>query len=150
MQKRHRRFASEPATSVRPVVEARSALLRATEVSAAAARVGFDWERPEDVLAKVGEELGELRHAMAGASEPAIRGELGDLLLAVVNLARQLGHGAEEALDSATARFEARFRYVVERLAGPGGVLPPGISLARMDALWNEAKANGVGVVAEE
>lgn len=119
-------------------VAARPALGVAAAVQARAAAVGFDWRDPAGPRAKVIEELDELERA-AGRGPEALREELGDLLFAVVNLARHLDVAPEPALRQATAKFRRRFRYIEMRLAEEG-LRPEAVELARLDALWNEAK----------
>ena len=113
------------------------ALAKAHHVQRRAARVGFDWARDEDVLAKIDEEIGELREAMHGPDRSRVAHELGDLLFTVVNLARRLEVDAEAALRGGIARFASRFAHM-ERAAGR--------SLAdrapeELDRLWEAAKA---------
>ena len=132
------------------------ALLRAYQTQARAARVGFDWPHNaaglEQVFGKVGEEITELRDAVArslpgtesAADLPAgqdhIEGELGDILFSLVNLARFLKVNPEEALRRSTNRFTDRFHLVEARAAETGRSLTD-MTLAEMDALWEEAKA---------
>ncbi len=106
-----------------------------------AASVGFDWERVEDVVSKIEEELAEVRDALARREEApeALRREIGDLLFAVANLSRYLRVDPERELRATVIRFRRRFQYVEEEL-GRRGVKPEETSLAEMDALWNEAK----------
>ncbi|MFB5084466.1 nucleoside triphosphate pyrophosphohydrolase [Symbiobacterium thermophilum] len=111
------------------------ALSRACELQKRAAGVGFDWEDAEGPAAKVREELAEVLGAPPGEREA----EVGDLLFAAVNLARKLGVDPELALTRASAKFEQRFRYVERRLAEKG-LRPADVSLAEMDALWEEGK----------
>jgi MazG family protein len=137
------------------------ALTAAYRVQEKAAAVGFDWQRVQQVLDKVEEEIAELRGVLA-ATPPAdadaslappsgqaaaasdhgrrLRAELGDLLFALVNVARFLAIDPEAALRATTARFTRRFRHIEERLAA-GGRRPTEATLAEMDALWEEAKA---------
>lgn len=110
------------------------ALARAWELQARAATVGFDWPDRSGVFAKVREELDELTDVMDGSADRR-KAELGDLLFAVVNLARHLEVDPEQALRSATARFERRFRVVEE-----GGSLA-GVGLDELERRWQEAKA---------
>ncbi len=120
------------------------ALLRASKLGRRAARVGFDWQRPEDVRAKVLEELGELDAALAasgGVADAHGVEEFGDVLFALVNWSRHLGIDAEEALRRASDKFERRFRRM-ERLAGGGGRAPAPLGAEAWDALWREAKAS--------
>lgn len=118
------------------VPQAMPALMRAQELQKKAARVGFDWEDVEGPLAKVEEELGELKRAREAGE---IAHELGDLLFAVVNVARFLGVDAEDALRQACARFSWRFRQV-EAAAREAGRELHGMDLAEMDELWEAAK----------
>lgn len=108
-------------------------LLYAHKVQRKAASVGFDWPSVDDVYPKVVEELDELR------AEPTSEEELGDLLFAVVNVARHLGFDAESALRGATAKFRDRFMGV-ERLAAERGIDLEAAGLAELDALWDEVK----------
>ncbi len=106
-----------------------------------AARVGFDWPDAAPVLAKIEEELGELRVEIAAAAPRArLEGELGDLLFAVVNLGRHLGVDGEAALRQTNAKFERRFRAIEAALAAAGRTLEDA-SLEDLEALWQEAKA---------
>jgi len=131
------------------------ALLRAYQIQARAARVGFDWPQSEagleQILAKVAEEIGELREALASQrtrmeSEPnrthtneEIENELGDLLFSLVNLARFLKANPEDGLRRATNRFIDRF-HLVEAQAAEKGRSLRNMTLAEMDQLWDEAK----------
>jgi MazG family protein len=119
------------------------ALARAQKVQERAARVGFDWRRIEDVLAKLDEERGELASAIGSGDTAAIEHELGDVLFSAVNLARFVKVGAEDALRRAVARFTARFQFI-EAAAARGGRALTSLSLEEMDALWNEAKRTGL------
>ncbi len=117
------------------------ALLRALKLQERAARVGFDWPRSEEVLAKIEEEIRELRAALQkGRDRAALEEEMGDLLFAVVNFARHLGIDPESALRAANAKFEHRFREI-ERRARAGGRSLEEMDLAAMDRLWEEVKA---------
>ncbi|MBX2801620.1 MAG: nucleoside triphosphate pyrophosphohydrolase [Myxococcales bacterium] len=102
------------------VPEALPALLRAHRVSEKASMVGFDWPDVQGVRAKVTEELAELDEALEQQDDDAVAEELGDLMLAMVNLGRHLPTGAEDALRGATRKFEARFRRVEAALAAEG------------------------------
>jgi uncharacterized protein YabN with tetrapyrrole methylase and pyrophosphatase domain len=119
------------------------ALARAFRLTRKAARVGFDWPDVPAVRAKVAEELGELDAAVVESEGGSrVDHELGDLLFAVVNWGRKLGIDPEESLRRANARFEGRFAYVEEQLARRGKT-PLESTLEEMDALWEEAKAEG-------
>lgn len=113
-------------------------LQRAVKLQKRAARVGFDWPGPEPVLDKLEEEITELREAMASADAAHVEEEVGDLLFAVVNLARQLSVEPATALRLANAKFERRFR-AIERAAGDRQALD-GMSPEDMEALWRQAK----------
>jgi MazG family protein len=119
-------------------------LLRALRLTEKAARVGFDWPDLASVRAKLAEELGELDGACATGDHAAMHAELGDVLFALVNLARQAGLDPEEALRCTNQRFAARFGYVEDRLREAGRD-PHQATLEEMDRLWNEAKAKGIG-----
>jgi ATP diphosphatase len=112
------------------------ALSRALKLQDKAAKVGFDWEKKSDVEAKIAEELGELARA---PDQAAAHEEVGDLLFALVNLARWLDVDPEGALRDANAKFERRFRAIEDALKARGKT-PAQSDLAEMDALWNEAK----------
>ena len=115
------------------------ALARAQKIGSRCGKVGFDWPGWEGSFAKVEEEVREIREAIAAAAPAEIHAELGDLLLACVNLARKVGVDAENALVDATERFQRRFELVEDRLAERGKT-PAQSDLAEMDALWDEAK----------
>jgi ATP diphosphatase len=115
------------------------ALARALELQRKASTVGFDWNDPRAVLQKIREEADEIEAALDRDSVDELAAETGDLLFAVVNLARHAGADPEMALRSANAKFERRFGYIERALDAQGRSLD-GASLAEMDALWNEAK----------
>jgi MazG family protein len=115
------------------------ALARAQKIGAKAAKVGFDWPTWEGSFDKVREEVGETSAAVHAGDAAAIHHELGDLLFAVVNLARKLGVDAENALVDATSRFQRRFELVEDRLTERGKT-PQSSTLEEMDSLWNDAK----------
>jgi MazG family protein len=116
------------------------ALARAERLGEKASRIGFDWPDASGPRAKVDEELSELDASIASGDRGAIERELGDVLFAVANLARKLSLPPEEALRGAIGRFIQRFEHVERELERAG--VPHGeASLARMDELWNEAKA---------
>ena len=114
--------------------------VRAFRLTDKAARVGFDWPDVEGPRAKVTEELVELDRARATHDRDAMQAELGDLLFAIVNLARHEKLDPEEALRGANERFIGRFGYIERRLREQGRD-PQSAGLAEMDALWDEAKA---------
>ena len=115
------------------------ALLKAQKISEKAARVGFDWEHVDQVVAKVMEELHEFEEAMALRDNERMESELGDLLFAIVNLGRFLSINPEEALRKTISRFQQRFQHVEERLNTQGRQMKD-TPLDEMDHLWEEAK----------
>lgn len=123
----------------------RDALARAFDVQHRASRVGFDWSEPGGALAKVREETDEVAALLGGRGrEPRVADEVGDLLFAVVNLARLAGVDPAAALLQATAKFEQRFEEV-RRLAQERGLPMPGTPLGPLDRLWDEVKERGTG-----
>lgn len=113
-------------------------LLLAYRLQERAAGVGFDWPDPQGPLEKVREELAELEQELP-ASKDRLQHEIGDLLFAVVNLARKLGCDPRAALQEANQRFTTRFRKM-EKLAAERGVEIGNAALAELDRLWEEAK----------
>ncbi|KTS78600.1 nucleoside triphosphate hydrolase [Pseudomonas oryzihabitans] len=122
------------------------ALSRAAKLQKRAANVGFDWADATPVVAKIQEELDEVREAMANGQAAQVAEEVGDLLFVMVNLARHLRVDAEDALRQANAKFEQRFRYIEEALKAQGRT-PQEASLEEMDALWDAAKVAEKGSV---
>lgn len=116
------------------------ALTRARKLQKRAARVGFDWDEPESVIAKIEEELAELRQELhEGETPDRLEEEYGDFLFACVNLARHAGVDPETALRRANRKFESRFGYIESQLAA-AGKQPEDSTLEEMDALWEAAK----------
>jgi tetrapyrrole methylase family protein/MazG family protein len=116
------------------------ALHTAFQMTAKASRVGFDWPRLEDVIAKLQEESSELLEARAAQDQGKIADEVGDLLFVAVNIARFLGVDPETALRRSNRKFERRFRQVESGIKSQGREMREA-TLAEMDALWNQAKA---------
>jgi MazG family protein len=129
--------------------DALPALMRAQKAQSKAARVNFDWAEVRDVIAKVDEELNEAKRAIdslataspsaGGQDRQLIEDEIGDLLFAVVNLARKCGFDAESTLQLATDKFVTRFNRLEDELQSRGKRLGD-VDLAEMDAIWNEIK----------
>ncbi len=115
------------------------ALLYAHKIQRKAASVGFDWDDVDGALPKISEELDELQAAIASAIDGDIEDELGDLLFAVVNVARHLDIDPETALRGASAKFRTRFEQVEARAGAQGRDLST-MTLAELDALWDQAK----------
>jgi MazG family protein len=120
------------------------ALMRAQKAQKKAARVNFDWTEISDVVAKVDEELAEAKEAIATRDPSAIGDEIGDLLFAVVNLARKSELDAEAALQTATDKFVSRFNKVEDELRGRGKRLAEA-GLEELDQIWNAVKRKELG-----
>lgn len=118
-------------------------LIKAYRMQEKAANVGFDWEKKEDVWAKVKEEISELEEEMKRADKVASEKEFGDLLFSLVNAARLYGINPDTALEQTNAKFRRRFNYVEENSIGKGRNLKD-MSLEEMDALWDKAKEKGL------
>jgi nucleoside triphosphate diphosphatase len=114
-------------------------LTRAVKLQVKAAKVGFDWPSVDNVYDKIAEEVAELR----AATQALKADEFGDLLFAMANMARHLGIDPEAALRAANGKFARRFRHIEVRLAQRGRE-PAQSNLAEMDALWDEAKGQGM------
>jgi MazG family protein len=112
-------------------------LLRAQELQRRAADVGFDWPDMAGVFDKVHEEIDELAAAEPGPDQEE---EFGDVLLALVNIARKAGFSSEEALKRANEKFTRRFTFI-EAACRAQGRQPDEMTLEQLDAFWNEAKA---------
>lgn len=121
------------------------ALMEAHQLATKAARVGFDWQRIEDIFEKLHEEIDELKAAikesaeLAEAEQTQVREEVGDLLFAVANIARHLQVEPEAALKLANRKFRRRFRYIEQGLQSRGRTLNAA-TLDEMESLWQEAK----------
>jgi ATP diphosphatase len=120
------------------------ALPRAQKVQKRAAQHNFDWPDTPSVLAKLQEELEELRCAMAGQQQEEVQAEMGDVLFTCVNLARHLDLDAEQSLRQATARFERRFALMAAHAVAAGSVLSE-LNEQQLDDLWRRAKEQLVG-----
>jgi MazG family protein len=119
------------------------ALMRAQKAQKKAARVNFDWTKIADVVAKIDEELTEAKEALALGNQNAIADEIGDLLFAVVNLARKRKLDAETALQTSTDKFVSRFNRVEDELRGRGKNLGEA-GLKELDEIWNTVKLREV------
>ena len=117
------------------------ALLRAWRLQEKASKVGFDWERKEDVWKKLEEETAELHTAAERGDPRAVEDELGDLLFSIVNYARFVDTNPEFALRRTCEKFIGRFTHIERRLAEQGKK-PSDVTLEELDALWNEGKRN--------
>lgn len=115
-------------------------LLHAQRIQEKAGTIGFDWPHARDIISKLEEELGELRHAIEDGDSEGMRDEVGDVLFTIVNLARRSGIDAEAALRAANAKFRRRFA-AMEQMAGGGATALANRSMGDLDALWQQAKA---------
>jgi ATP diphosphatase len=129
----------EPEGALSGVAVALPALTRALKLQNKAGQVGFDWNDPRAVLAKIREEADEIEAALDAQDEAHAATEVGDLLFAVVNLARHLQADPEGILRATNRKFERRFASI-ERALAAQGKLPQDATLAEMDALWDAAK----------
>ena len=125
------------------VPEALPALVKAFRIQEKAANIGFDWEDKSQVWDKMNEETVEVKEAIAGNSESEIEAEFGDLLFSLVNAARLYGVNPENALERTNRKFISRFTYLENAVRSQGKHLKD-MTLAEMDALWNEAKSKEV------
>lgn len=116
-------------------------LMRAVKLQRRAAKVGFDWPNIGPVLAKIEEELAEVRYELEhGGSQQRLSDEIGDLIFACTNLARHTKVDPEVAMRGINQRFERRFRRI-ESLLAQQNKLPEEVSLDELDVLWNRAKS---------
>jgi MazG family protein len=133
---------AKPKTLLGGIPEALPSLLRADQIGRRAASVGFDWNTTGDVVAKIGEEVNEIREVVADeahADHARLEEEVGDLLFAIANLSRKLGVEPETALRKANAKFSRRFTAMETRI-GKAGRTMGGMSLEELEAEWQRAK----------
>lgn len=138
-RKAEERAAREAHSTLDDIPGALPALSRAAKLTKRASRVGFDWPDTQGVLAKIREELAEVEEALEAKDIKHAQEEVGDLLFAVVNLARRLKADPEQVLRATNHKFERRFRHV-ERCLAEYGRTPDQADLAEMDRYWNDAK----------
>jgi MazG family protein len=139
-QERAEKAAAAPTASVLDgIARTLPALARAEKLQRRASRVGFDWGAPEPILGKIAEEIGELQSELPLGDKDRITDELGDVLFAVVNLARHLEIDPEVALRGTNNKFDRRFRTIEEMLLLKGKT-PETSTLEEMDALWTQSK----------
>lgn len=125
------------------IPESMPAILKALSMQEKARGCGFDWEKREDVWDKVHEELGEVEEACAEGDREHMTEEFGDMLFATINAARLYGIDPEVALGSSCSKFRRRFTYLEEHTLKKGLKFSD-LTLAQMDAIWDEAKAKGL------
>ena len=125
------------------IPDAMPSVLKAHSMQDKARGVGFDWEKKEDVWAKVKEEMGEFEAELRKGDTDHSEEELGDFLFAVINAARLYGINPDTALNRACDKFRRRFTYLEEQTLRKGRSLHD-MTLAEMDAIWDEGKAKGL------
>jgi ATP diphosphatase len=128
-----------PASLLASIKAGQPSLTQAMELQRKASSVGFDWNDPRAVLAKIREEADEIEAALDRGDKAEIAAETGDLMFALVNLARHVDADLDLALRATNVKFERRFGYIEQALKAKGRTLQEA-SLDEMDALWNEAK----------
>jgi MazG family protein len=138
--KKEEKSGAAPASPLDGIPQALPALVKAQRLGAKAARVGFDWEKTEDIIDKLREESAELEAAVRGGDAASVREELGDLLFTAAMVARKLDLDADEALARANAKFRARFAYV-EDAARREGIALADAGAALMNRWWEESKS---------
>lgn len=115
-------------------------LLRAHRLQDRAAKAGFDWDKAEDAVLKLDEEVAEFKESFAKGDQAEMEDEFGDILFMLVNLSRFFGVNPDDALSKTISKFTYRFNYI-ERKAKERGVDMNDMTLSEMDAIWDEAKA---------
>lgn len=139
-QERAQKSGGRQAGMLDDIARALPAMTRAMKLHKRAAKIGFDWARAADVLTKLDEEVGEMRHEVLNNGDHArLTDEIGDLLFVTTILARHTGVDPESALRHANAKFERRFRGM-EALASERGRNLEGMTLQEQDALWDQVK----------
>ena len=140
-ERKLRRGLNDEAGTLAGIPSGLPALTRALKLQQKASKVGFDWNDPRAVLDKIKEETAEIERALDAADNAAVGDEIGDLMFALVNLARHLDIDADTSLRGTNAKFERRFAAIEAALARIGKT-PPEATLAEMDALWDQAKTD--------
>lgn len=141
--KQDERDAKQQHSVLDDVPNALPAMQRSAKLQKRAANVGFDWPNMTPVLANMAEELEEVQQAFASGDKDHTLEELGDLMFACVNMARHLKQDPEQVMRAANAKFERRFRFLEAQFLASGEELE-NVTLERMDAGWDEAKAQGL------
>jgi ATP diphosphatase len=131
--------AAAPSSLLASIKAGQPSLTQAMALQRKASSVGFDWNDPRAVLAKIREEADEIEAALDRGDTEEVAAETGDLMFALVNLARHVGADPDLALRGTNVKFERRFGYIEQALAAQGRTLQDA-SLEEMDALWDEAK----------
>lgn len=133
--------AGQQTTTLGTLPKSLPSLLRAYKIGKRVAGVGFDWPETEDVVAKIEEEVAELRETLSAAPENTMRAEeeMGDLLFSIANLSRKLGIEPEQALRKANEKFTKRFTQLEDNIKASGRDLE-GVSLEEMESEWTRIK----------
>lgn len=139
IKSREQKDAGERRSLLRGVPKALPSLLRAHEIGSRVAAIGFDWAQASDVVAKIEEEVAELRRAVESEGKARTEEEMGDLLFSIANLARKLGIEPESALRKANEKFSARFEALERRFESVGRSIH-GARADELDAQWAEVK----------
>lgn len=137
-----------PSSLLASIKAGQPSLAQAMALQKKASSVGFDWNDPRAVLAKIREEADEIEAALDRGDTQEVAAETGDLMFALVNLARHVGADPDLALRGTNVKFERRFGYIEQALAAQGRTLQDA-SLEEMDALWDEAKGTEAVVPAK-
>ncbi|OGF99583.1 MAG: nucleoside triphosphate pyrophosphohydrolase [Candidatus Glassbacteria bacterium GWA2_58_10] len=141
----HGSEAADPQASILDgLPESLPPLLKSYRIQGRVSKYHFDWEKPDELFAKIEEELTELRSAMDSGRGEAVEEEIGDLLFTVVNLARLLKVHPQPALEGTNRKFSLRFRKLEQRLRQRGLKLGK-LSLEELDQVWAEVKAEEAG-----
>lgn len=130
-----------PRTTLDGIPRSLPALRRAHLIQKRVARIGFDWDNVEGALAKLEEEIAEVRSAVASGDTEAVREEIGDLLFATVNVSRFLDHNAEEILEATIKKFVRRFDALEARVHARGQLVSD-LPLVELDKVWEAVKAD--------
>ena len=141
IKSREQKHAGQQRSVLRGMPKALPALLGAHEIGTRVAAVGFDWAKTSDVVAKIEEEVAEVKHALAHEGATRVEEEMGDLLFAIAHLARKLGVEAESALRKANDKFSQRFQELERRLEADGRSVHDA-SLEEMEAEWTRVKSS--------
>ena len=136
---REQKHAGQTRSVLRGMPKALPSLLGAHEIGTRVAAVGFDWAKSSDVVAKIEEEVDELKRAVEGEGLARVEEEMGDLLFAIANLARKLGIEPESALRKANHKFSARFQQLEQHLEAQGRSVH-NASLEEMEEIWQLVK----------
>ncbi len=139
IKSREKKEAGASQSVLRGMPKALPSLLGANEISTRVAAVGFEWAKTSDVVAKIEEEVAELKQAIDGEGPARVEEEMGDLLFAIASLSRRLGVEPESALRKANQKFTTRFQEVERRLEAAGRSVHDA-SLEEMDAIWENVK----------